>query len=408
MSSLAPGSEESVGIFWNGVLAGVLRRTPRGSAFEYDRGFLNYPAKPPNGIAVHLAYTDQPIRTTGVNLHPFFAGLLPEGLRLEAIVHRARTSRDDLLSLFIEAGSDCVGDVFPASTQTPDTKTQAYDLSALQRASFTEAERQYLEGAREAAVPGVQPKLSGALLNLPVLTTRGAVPSILKVSPTAYPRLVENEHFFLSLAKNCGLRVPRHRLVSDRDGRTALVVERFDRVRDKELGGFRRIHQEDACQLLNLYPSEKYRVSLREVAAAIAKVSLAPKVEMARLCELVAYCYLIGNADLHAKNVSVVWNPATRGFELTPAYDLVCTAAFPRLVTRMALLMDGKDDNFKRADFATFFGRHGLSAGVVETILDRLAKGIAPALEKVGEIGYDAATTKRMLTLIEKRLGELG
>lgn len=408
MSSPGVSGAESVGIFWNGILAGTLRRTPKGSTFEYNRGFMGYPAKPPNGIAVHLPYADQPIRTSGVNLHPFFAGLLPEGLRLEAIVHRARTSRDDLLSLFIEAGSDCVGDVFPASTSQPDTKTQAYDLSALQKSSFTDAERQYLEGAREAAVPGVQPKLSGALLNLPVLTTRSAVPSILKISPSAYPWLVENERFFLSLAKACGIRVPKHRIVSDREGRTALVVERFDRVRDKELGGFKRVHQEDACQLLDVYPSEKYRVSLRDVASTVATVCLAPKVEMARLCELVAFSYLIGNADLHAKNISVVRSEATGGFELTPAYDLVCTAAYPGLETRMALMMDGKDDRFKRSDFATFFGRLGVPHGAVEAILDRLVKGIGPALAGLATIGYDEAITRRMRSLMEKRLGELG
>lgn len=408
MSSPGAHGSDFVRIFWNGILAGILRRTPRGSAFEYNREFMNYPARPPGGIAVHLPYTDQPIRTTGVNLHTFFAGLLPEGLRLEAIVRRARTSRDDLLSLFIEAGSDCVGDVFPDDSPSPDARTHAYDLSALQKASFSDAERAYIEGALEIAVPGVQPKLSGALLNLPVLTRRGETPSILKISPSAYPLLVENEHFFLSLAKSCGMRVPKHRIVSDREGRTALVVERFDRVRDKEIGGFRRVHQEDACQLLDVYPSEKYRVSLREVAAAIAKVSLAPKVEMARLCELVAYCYLIGNADLHAKNVSVVWNPATRGFELTPAYDLVCTAAFPGLATRTALLMDGKDDRFKRADFVTFFGRAGVPQGAVESILDRLVKGVAPALDGLHTIGYDEPTTQRMRSLMERRLEELG
>lgn len=406
MSSAPANTADSVDIFSNGIFAGTLRRTPRGSAFEYDRGFLGYPGKPPNGIAINLEYTDQPIRTTGVNLHPFFAGLLPEGLRLEAIVNRARTSRDDLLSLFIEAGSDCVGDVYPGGAEA-NAKSPAYDIAALQKASFSEAERAYLEGAREAAVPGVQPKLSGALLNLPVLTTRGAKPCILKISPEAYPLLVENEGFFLSLAKMCGLRVPKHRIVADREGRTALVVERFDRVLNKVVGGFTRVHQEDACQLLNVYPSEKYRLQMREIATMIANVCLAPKVEIARLCELVAFSYLIGNADLHGKNISVLRNEDTRGFELSPAYDLVCTAAFKRLDTRMALTMDGKDDRFRRADFIRFFGRFDLPEIVIASILDRLILGIDQGVGRIDSIGYDEVTTRRMRELMESRLMDL-
>jgi serine/threonine-protein kinase HipA len=51
------------------------------------------------------------LETEGVNLHTFFAGLLPEGLRFEALVRAAKTSRDDLFSLLLLAGSEAIGDV---------------------------------------------------------------------------------------------------------------------------------------------------------------------------------------------------------------------------------------------------------------------------------------------------------
>jgi hypothetical protein len=48
-----------------------------------------------------------------------------------------------------------------------------------------------------------------------------------------------------------GLATAETRLVFDRDGRSGLLVTRFDRRAG------RRLHQEDACQLLDRYPADK-------------------------------------------------------------------------------------------------------------------------------------------------------
>jgi len=49
---------------------------------------------------------------TGDNLPPFFAGLLPEGRRLNALISKIKTSKDDLFSLFAAVGIDCIGDIY--------------------------------------------------------------------------------------------------------------------------------------------------------------------------------------------------------------------------------------------------------------------------------------------------------
>lgn len=42
---------------------------------------------------------------------PFFEGLLPEGIQLDALVRQTKTDKNDLLSILIITGKDLVGSV---------------------------------------------------------------------------------------------------------------------------------------------------------------------------------------------------------------------------------------------------------------------------------------------------------
>ena len=64
---------------------------------------------------------------------------------------------------------------------------------------------------------------------------RAAGLAILKFSPARYPRIAENEDFFLRMARGCGLRTPTHEVVHDVNGVSALLVTRFDRTPDGRL-----------------------------------------------------------------------------------------------------------------------------------------------------------------------------
>lgn len=67
---------------------------------------------------------------------------------------------------------------------------------------------------------------------------------------------VINEAFCMILARLCGLDAAE--VTIGRAGkRDYLLVRRYDRVADGQ-GIIRRIHQEDFCQLLGLFPAEKY------------------------------------------------------------------------------------------------------------------------------------------------------
>ena len=391
------------------AVAGQLRRTSHGAVFEYEASFRE--AKHvawDRGLSYRLPYATARVETLGTNLHPFFAGLLPEGLRLEALVRRVKTSRDDLLSLLVDAGADCIGDVSVVrDTDSRHEVTPAVDTAALSTLRFADILRESLAGklGAEPTLPGVQEKVSAAMISLPVRAKSHSGAYILKLNPPAMPRLVENEHFFLRMARVAGLAVNRAELVHDRDNEAGLLVERFDRVRPKT-GAAKAVHQEDACQFLDRYPADKYVLSYADIARGITELSSAPIVEMAKFLRLVAFSYLVANGDLHAKNVSLRTLLEDGRVELTPAYDVL--SSLPYGDRSMALSFDGRDDNLKRAGFIAFGERHGVRRAATEAVLDELCDTAPSWIANLDEIGLDPRKTADLARAMKKRRGDLG
>jgi serine/threonine-protein kinase HipA len=390
------------------AVAGRIRRTRLGAVFEYEPSLRDAEHTPwDRGIAYRLPYENAQVETLGTNVHPFFAGLLPEGIRLDALVRRVKTSRDDLLSLLADAGADCIGDVAVVlDAEAPPEVTPAVDAASLSTVRFADLLEKSLAGSRaEPTLPGVQEKLSAAMISVPVRARSGGGAYILKLTPPKMPRLVENEHFFLRMARASGLEVARAELVRDREGAVGLLVERFDRVPVKG-GGANKVHQEDACQFLDRYPGDKYVVSYEDIASGIEELSSAPIVEMARYVRLVSFSYLVANGDLHAKNVSLRTVAVDGRVELTPAYDVLST--LPYGDRSMALSLDGRDDNLKRAGIVAFGERHGVRRAATEAILDELCDVAPPWITQLDEIGLEPRRAADLARMMKKRRADLG
>ncbi|MFL5322405.1 MAG: type II toxin-antitoxin system HipA family toxin [Myxococcaceae bacterium] len=389
--------------------AGTLTRVKHGAVFEYTDAFWSKHAPAGRGIAVHLPCTQRRHEIRGSNLHPFFAGLLPEGIRLRALLRSAKTSEDDLFSLLIAGGSDTVGDVaavLPGHVPVDDAPT--LKAARLEDSSFAELLAQSLsriDQRSDAVVPGVQEKISASMVSFPVGTLSRRAAYILKLNPADKPGLVENEHFFMRMAKDCGLSAAETKLVRDRDGATGLLVSRFDRRWSKAAGRLERVHQEDGCQLLDRYPADKYRIPTAELAEALS-LCAAPLQQRLRLVELLTFSWLICNGDLHAKNVSVIYQTAISGYELSPAYDLIST--LPYGDRRMALKLDGKDDGWTRALLVRFAERFGVSTRAVKLSLDRLCDETAHWTSRLDELGLPAKKTADLRRTMDRRRGALG
>lgn len=278
------------------------------------------------------------------------------------------------------------------------------DAKKLSELRFSDVLAKSLAGkfGGEPLTPGVQDKVSAGMISLPMRGRGGSY--ILKLNPEGFPRLVENEHFFLRMARAAGLEVARAELVHDETGASGLLVERFDRSFDA--GSQRKVHQEDACQFLDRYPADKYVLSYAGIASGIEELSSAPIVELARYVRLVAFSYLIANGDLHAKNVSLRTRRDDNRIELTPAYDVLAT--LPYGDRSMALSLDGRDDNLRRAAIVSFGERFGVRRAATEAVLDELCD-VAPAwIARLDEIGLPARKLADLTRTMKKRRGDLG
>ncbi len=392
-----PTDIDQADVYKQDVKAGTLTRERDDVVFRYDPGYADSGLPP---VATSLPLATAEVRERGGAVPAFFAGLLPEGRRLTAVRRAVKTSDDDELSQLLVVGRDCIGDVriVPAGLDPDTLRDSEFSVSAPEEVSFSALlERELgVDIASAPSVPGVQDKISDQMLSLPVRAREGS--ALLKLSPSAYPKLIENEAFFLGLASTAGLQVPRFAVIHDRDGQSGLVVERFDRDRDH------RRAQEDAVQLARRWPASKYRLTTRDVFDAVLRVTPARPVAASRLVKLFVFSYLIGNGDLHGKNVSVYDHPEGL-WSVTPAYDLLST--IPYGDQRMALRMEGRDANLRRDTFVAAGARVGLREKVIDTVVDDLCDRIEPHVDAVSSIGFDDRRTRQLIDVMRERIAGL-
>jgi serine/threonine-protein kinase HipA len=167
----------------------------------------------------------------------------------------------------------------------------------------------------------------------------------------------------------------------------ALIVERFD-IRESA-SDTRLLAMEDMCSVLDLPTSAKYDGTMERVARAVRPLSTAPDDDLLIIVKRALFAWLIADGDMHLKNMALlkIAEPGERKFRsvrMAPLYDAVTTHVFPKLKhDRLALKLNGKDDNLRRADFQTLATTAGLRAGDAETALDDLLHRLRGAIDDI-------------------------
>ncbi len=376
--------------------AGILRRTQQGCEFELNSTFRDFSNEA--YFSYCIAKNTPTIRIQGDNLPPFFAGLLPEGRRLNALVDKIKTSKDDLFTIFSAVGSDCIGDIYVGNP----TKAALAPAKKLEDVNFYSLFEETISSDNplfdSKALAGVQEKISASMISFPLKISKTNKSYILKLNPRDKNNLIQNELSCLHLAQQCGFKVAKAKLISDKDKNIGLLVERFDRNHHQ------KIHQEDACQFLNRYPADKYRITVNQIADAIMLITNAPRLEILNLLSQIAFSYLICNGDLHAKNISLqTLKDGT--ITLTPLYDLISTAIYSDF--NMAIKMDGRDDNIKRKVFTDFAERYQVPTKVMNTTLDRILKGFTKYYTNLFSFEMPDKKKKLLERMTEKRIRDL-
>jgi len=314
--------------------------------FQYDDGWLKSSGVFPLSLSLPLrqeSFTDDAAR-------PFFANLLPEGEVRELIARQFRLSEQNVFALLEKIGGECAGavSILPRGAKPVDRSGyRELDEEGLHKVLAELPNRPLLAGEK-----GIRLSLAGAQNKLPVFIddkqkihiATGNSPSthILKPPIPRIEESVENEAFCMTLAWRMGLPVARVLIRKNRD--TILVVSRYDREQKGD-GTVFRLHQEDFCQALGILPEQKYESeggpSLERCFALLKEHSIRPAADQRAMLGWVIFNVLVGNADGHAKNLSILFTD--KGPRLAPFYDLICTQVYPDLTEKTAMRIGGEN-----------------------------------------------------------------
>ncbi len=322
-------SDKRLLVLIEGEFAGELVQDPSGRMhFSYET------SRPRAATPLSLSMPTVVSRHEHRAVRPFVEGLLPDN---ERVLQRWRqqfdiTSRHPF-ALLKEVGEDVAGAVQfvrPERYEAARSGGSVEWLEAEDIGRWLHALRidptmwHYKRHGPQWSLTGAQAKL--ALLYDGTRWGRpgGATPTthILKPTIPGYEHHDVNEHVCLEIGRRLGIPTARTRLQEFARTR-ALVVERYDRLeRD---GRWLRVHQEDFCQALGILPEHKYQreggPGPRRMAELLWRAQ--PGAEARRcvidLVDQLAFQWLIGGSDAHAKNFSLLLSG--QRVRLAPLYD---------------------------------------------------------------------------------------
>ena len=353
-------------VTFKGVRAGELSETSQGTRFVYDQGWTEQ-------IACTLPITQRDHYHRG-GLIPFFEHLGPEGWLRGRQARAGGTAEQDDFGLLLNFGADCIGAVGILNAN-------GMQLTAHEEPDLTE-EAATLPGR---TLSGVQKKLLAFRSEKgfePCLKASDPATHIAKFNREDLPTLVQNENLSLELAREvlglAEITKATPAVLSGIEG-LALLVERFDRAGDAKL------RLEDFAQILGKPRGRefdgKYHSSYEEAASVIARFSSRARIDLARYFRLVVFNLVLGNADAHLKNFSLLESDAGE-LRLSPAYDLLNTLVYPQYDRNIALEIDGAKRAFDALDrplVERFGAAIDLPTREVTRALDALAKSFAGA-----------------------------
>ncbi len=270
-------------------------------------------------------------------LPPFFQNLLPEGVFRNQLASARKCEPNDHFELLAACGKDLPGNIYALPIELSRTElgrliTQNAD--ALEMTVTADP----LEGG--VSLSGFQPKL-GVIKEGDRFVGRTKDEDshiIAKLPVGGYPLLPEVEALSLQLAYAAGVDVCEARLVpmsqlaakhayelGDIKSETHfLAVKRFDRTPGA------RIQCEDFAQVFGVMPEDKYSLdySYLQVAAVLLSYPSLGKPAVMELLRRIMVNEMLGNPDMHLKNIGLRYPGDGSAPQLSPAYDIVAHAIY--------------------------------------------------------------------------------
>ena len=344
-------------------------------------------------------------QTTPGRLPPFIISLLPEGWLEQVLKEKDERS-------LLRSGKRYMSNITIVERED-ELKTLAQDVllkrldEYTQNGIFTgkydgpgrsELEENFERNLAQIFERADTPRLSGVQIKAPMYLDADGVLSpatgkpfthILKPAGTSgYDDLPIVEWVAMTLAREVGFEAPATALVPMPDKMPpALVVERFDIRAGKN--DTRMLALEDMCSVLDLPTSAKYDGTMERVARAVRPLSTDPDGDILVIVKRALFAWLIADGDMHLKNMALlkIAESGARQFHsvrMAPLYDAVTTRVFPNLKhDRLALKLNGKDDNLRRAEFVTLATTAGLRATDAEHAIDEMSQRLGGAIDRI-------------------------
>ncbi|UVK49131.1 type II toxin-antitoxin system HipA family toxin (plasmid) [Mesorhizobium sp. AR07] len=404
-------------VYFRETKAGILSQDEDGAlGYAYYADYLA--GQQPRVISFSMPLREEPYADRVAR--PFFSGLLPDEGARQRLAGALGLSAGNAFGLLKVIGGECAGalSLYPAGeAPAPSDDDEALSAERLKEIIGKLRERPLLggeEGVR-LSLAGAQDKLAVIVEGETIGLAKGGRPTthILKPVIQALEGTVENELFCLRLAERLQLPVPRVEM--RRAGDTAfLLIQRYDRART-DGGHIERLHQEDFCQALSVPPELKYeeeggpgtKSSLDLIDRACAR----PAADRLRFIRMLIFHYLLGNADAHGKNYALLYDGDTPN--LAPLYDVVCTAAYPRLAKKLAMAIGGRSvpDTIQLKHWLTLVpetrGAQRLLIRDIATMAGRIGDEADALLAQLANVGADHAILKSVRAVIATRATHL-
>jgi serine/threonine-protein kinase HipA len=343
-------------------------------------------------------------KPTQTKLTPFFSNLLPEETMRHYLAERAGVNPAREFFLLWVLGQDLAGaiTVEPADGEAlPPNVHQDID------------EETKIDVPMRFSLAGVQLKFSAVQqanggLTIPATGKGGSW--IVKLPSSRFDAVPENEYSMMELARMLGMNVPETQLlpinqianIPDGIGKfgdafknaQAFVIKRFDRAGDQA------VHIEDFAQVFSVYPQDKYKkASMRNIAQVIGIEG--QDEDIAEFTRRLVFNTLIGNADMHLKNWSVIYKDK-RTASIAPAYDFVST--IPYIPDDSASLKVSRSKKF--SDFTLDELSHLAAKAMLpeKLVLDTAKQTVAGFHEIWAKEKAHLPLTKSMIEAIETHL----
>lgn len=403
-------------VWWDGRIVGQFTQDRHGDiGFAYTEAWLD----DEKALPLSASLPKRPERFSRRECRPFFGGLLPEESQRLVAAQALGVSPANDFALLDRLGGDVAGalqllpeDQEPiAAGPIMDQQPASLDEAGIVRILDALPTRPLLAGQE-----GLRLSLAGAQSKVPLVLIDGqlalpvpgqATTHILKPPIARFPGTTENEAFVMKLAAAIGLDVAPVEARSA-NGRPFLLVERYDRLRDVD-GVVRRIHQEDFCQALGVPPETKYASeggpTFKDCFELLRRVSERPGTDIAKLMDAAIFNLIVGNADAHGKNFSILYDDL--GPRMAPLYDLLSTVAYPDLSPKMAMRI-GKRATLAEmdADGWQFFAKDaGIGLPLVRRRVAELCDAVSGKSQSVAD-SFPQTTTNQTVMGIQRMIDD--